>query len=101
MKEKDIILKWRRKGREHSKEVNRQEFLNLMNNVKLFYSEDSQFSVFFCRIIPNIDYIWVDMDRNDEFKIPFIEYELDERRYIVEIPRKHKMIWLIIEEYTK
>ena len=101
MNKETIDLKWVSKGKEYTKEINRKDFYELMNSLKNAFFYDNQVSKFFCEIIPEVDSIFISKDRNEERDIPFIEYEIDGKMDVLEILRHHKIVWSILDGYTK
>ena len=100
MKEK-IILKWIKGSKERFREIDRQSFYDLMNSIKVAFQDDNRVSSFFCDIIPRVEWIKINKDNNESRDIPFIEYGIDDETHILEIRRYHKIIWSILEGYTK
>ena len=101
MKNEPIILKWREKGEDYEKEINRQELFNIMDSIRKGFSDDNAISTAFCESIPDVVTIFINKDRNAEIDTPFIFFECEERKKALDIIRYHKVIWSIIDRYTK
>ena len=102
MKKEAIILKWNKNGKEFSKQIDREKFFNLMCSVKSAFEHDNQVSKFFCEIIPEVEWIKIYKDRNEQIDIPFIEYEVPgQDHHFLEILRHHRIVWSILEGYMK
>ena len=48
-----------------------------------------------------MDVLYIDKDRNNDVETPFVQYSVNEERCILNIKRSHKIIWAILNGYTK
>ena len=101
MRAEPIILKWTEKGKEHIKEINRKEFFDLMRSIKNAFSDDNEISSIFVEIIPNLDLIIINKDRNEDVEIPYVYYkQKSEPQKEIRIRRNyHKIIWSILDYF--
>ena len=82
--------------------INRENFWELMNSIKKNYVNNNEISSQLVELIPNTMGVEIYEDRNKEVDVPFIVVEtFDGEKIIVKIPRKHKIIWGILEEFVK
>lgn len=101
-KEPILIIFLTKGGNKYCKDIDRQKFYDLMNSVKLAFEYDNRISKFFCEIIPEVNWIEIHKERNDQLDVPFIEYNIDGvSHHILEIKRHHKVIWSILDQYAK
>ena len=101
MKEGAIVLKWIKNDKEYFKEIDRKKLFDLMNSIKSAFEHDNQISDFFCGIIPDVTWIRINKDRNEQLDIPFIEYEISGEQKTLDILRHHRIVWAILDGYTK
>lgn len=101
MKNEEIIFIWKGNGKEHIKEIERQEFYELMESIKKSFSDDNEISSKLVEIIPKLVSITINKDRNSQKDIPFISCECDDGSQVIEIKRYHKIIWAILDKYCE
>jgi hypothetical protein len=103
MKTEPIIFKCKANGKKYQKEVNRQKFYGLINALKNGVSNnDNQISTILVGIIPEVDFIMINYDRNDDLQDPIISYQTGEDdEQVIEIKRCHKIIWSILNYYAQ
>lgn len=99
MKTEPIILKWTEKGKEHIKEIDRKEFLNLMEGIKKAFSDDNQISTILVELIPELISISINKDRNEQKDVPSIFCVCERSEKVIDIIRYHKIIWAILNRY--
>jgi hypothetical protein len=103
MKKNPIIIKCKTNGEEYQKEIDREKFFNLINALKNGVSNnDNQISTILVGIIPEVDFIMINYDRNDDLQDPIISYKIGEDvEHVIEIKRHHKIIWDILNYYAQ
>ena len=97
---KELNLEWRKNGKEKTKAIDREKFLNLMDSVKAYYQYDNEFSTKIAKIIPDIEVLRIDFDVNATKEDPFIIYYYvsdPTRGNTLTIKRRHKVVWSILE----
>ena len=97
---KELNLEWRKGGRERTKAIDREKFLDLLNAVKAYYYDDNEFSTKIAKIIPDIDVLRIDFDVNATKEDPFIIYyyaTAPTKANTLIIKRRHKVVWSILE----
>jgi hypothetical protein len=102
MKKNPIIIKCKENGMEYQKEIDREKFFNLISALKNGVSNnDNQISTILVGIIPEVDIIMINRDRNDDLQDPIICCQTGKKEEVVEIKRHHKIIWEILNYYAK
>ena len=82
--------------------INRENFMDLLMSIKKNYSNNNYISSRLVEIIPDTKNIIIYEDRNEEVDIPFIVIEkFDGEKKGLKIPRCHKIIWGILNEFVK
>jgi len=99
MKEEPIILEWIEDGEKNRKEINRQEFLYLMEGIKNAFFDDNQISSMLVELIPNLITISINKDRNEQKDVPSIYCVCEKEERQIDIIRYHKIIWSILNHY--
>ena len=93
-----IELIWNEK-RVSSKEWDRETFMKLMESIKDTFVANNEISKLFIDVIPEVDVITINNDRNRELDVPFITCKLhDGTQKHIRIPRSHHIIWGIFNE---
>ena len=101
MKKEDLILKWKKNGKKYAKEIERKKFFNVMKSIRDAFDGNNEISNIFCQYVPDMDVLYIDKDRNNDVETPFVQYSVNEERCILNIKRSHKIIWAILNGYTK
>ena len=101
MSNKGILLKWKNKGKEYEKEIDRQALLDVMSSIAKAFDNDNQISKKLCEIIPVTEWISINKEMNETREIPFIECMVAGKLEIIKIIRHHKIIWSILDGYTR
>ena len=84
-----------------SKEWNRENFMRLMESIKDTFVANNEISKKFIEIIPEVDLIKIDNDRNRDLDVPFVTAVLSNGgEKHIRIPRSHRLIWEILNECT-
>ena len=99
MKKEPIILEWIEKGEKNKKEINRQEFYDLMEGIKNAFSDDNQISSILVELIPELISISINKDRNEQKDVPSIHCVGETQEREIDIIRYHKIIWAILNRY--
>lgn len=100
MKGEPIIFKWINKGKEYSRELNRDDMFVVFEGLANGFQNDNEISKEMIRkVIPETDIIFVDMDVNSTQDIPFIVYIIDGKEEVLKILRHHKIVWAILDKY--
>ena len=92
-----IELIWN-KERVSSREIDRDNFMRLMESIKDTFVTNNEISKKFVEIIPNVEKIIIDNDRNRDLDVPFVTCKLDGKDKHIRIPRSHRVIWEILNE---
>lgn len=100
MKKGVIILKWKEKGTNYQKEIDKEEMLKLMDAIKNLFYNDNEISSILVNVIPKLVSIEIDKDRNEEREEPMICCVCEDGiEKVIEIKRKyHSIIWGIFDK---
>ncbi|MBR3254845.1 MAG: hypothetical protein IKF97_01255 [Clostridia bacterium] len=91
-----------RKAETLTNNLNRKDFFELMDSIRKNYINNNEISSRFVSIIPKVKSMYINEDRNREMDTPFIGIEMiDGSRTTISIPRYHKIIWGILDEFSK
>ena len=103
MGENEFILLTVVRGEETTtNKLNRKDFFELMESIRRNYINNNEISSRFVRVIPEVKAMYINDIRNKELDTPFIGLEmLDGARTTISIPRHHKIIWGILDEFSK
>ena len=101
MKNDFIIFSWTEGHKQHIKEIDRENFFNVMDSIRKNFVDNNSISTILCGIIPELVAISINKDRNQELDVPFIQIETKDAIDVVKILRHHKIIWSIFNEYCK
>ena len=101
MRKDDLELNWLSKGKGYVKEVDRQAMYDVMDSIAKAFGHDNEISTVLCKVIPDADWIFIDKDLNETKDIPFINCKVNGEVKVIEIIRHHKIIWSILNGYTK
>ena len=88
-------------NKESVKENNRATFLKLMEGIKDQFVDNNEYAKKFVKIIPEVEEIEINIDRNRDCDIPFVTCIIDGESYVVRIPRFHRIMWGILLESSK
>ena len=70
-----------------------------MESVKRAFSDDNEISSILVELIPNLDLILINKDRNNQKDIPSIHCVGEKGEKEIDIRRYHKIIWAILNRY--
>ena len=102
MKKDPIVFEFRENQKTNLKEVDREDFFDIMYSIQKGFSGDNEISTFLCKeVIPDCTSILIDKDRNNQLDRPFIQYKIGDEVKVKEIIRYHKIIWSILDRYCK
>ena len=101
MKKEPIVFEWSEKEVKHSKEIDRQNFLELMESVRKVWDGNNEISTQLVEIIPELTSILINKDRNDQKDIPSIHCVSENGEKEIEIIRHHKIIWSMLDSLCK
>ena len=101
MKKETISLQWIEKEKMYEREISRQDIIDIMKSLKNGFDENNEISKKMCEVLPKTVSIMINKDRNEQLDIPMISLKVGENTYVLEIRRKHKIIWGILNEYCK
>lgn len=101
MRKDNITVKWKDEGKMYQKQIDRIVFSDLMIVLKEQFSDNNEISTKLVKLIPKIDSITINKDRNRDLDIPIISYKIGEKEDVISINRCHKIIWEIFNEMCK
>ncbi|MBO6232593.1 MAG: hypothetical protein J6N78_00775 [Clostridia bacterium] len=80
--------------------VERKKFVELLRAIRDNYTYNNYFSLKLLEVLPYTKIIEIDVDRNRDCDIPFIVcIDFEDRQNVISIPRVHKIIWGVLEEF--
>lgn len=88
-------------GMESTKENNRATFMKLMEGIRDQFVNNNEYAKKFVKVIPEVDTIEINVDRNRDCDIPFVTCIINDESYVIRIPRFHRIIWGILLESSK
>ena len=101
MKTEEITFICKGKGKEVVKGIKRQEFYDLMKSIKNAFSKENEISTKLVELTPSLISITVNAERNEHLDVPCIYCECEEGNVQIEIMRRHKIIWSILNKYCE
>ena len=108
MKNTKIIFRCIEKGRMRENEVNREDVLTVFEGLVNGFHDDNTVSKELIEYIPDADVVVVNKDINNSKDIPFIaiiskddQSEKEDVRKIINIMRRHTIVWSIINKYCE
>lgn len=82
--------------------VRRDKLFSLMEGIRVNFSDNNEVSTRLVELIPKVSEIIINEVRNPQLDVPFVRLVmLDGKSKVVRIPRCHKIIWAIFDEFTK
>lgn len=96
-----ILLEWVEKNQTHQKQINRQDFYDIMNSIRKGFYDDNEISTIFVGIIPDLVFLSINKDRNSQKEDPFVYCKTTKEEKTITIKRYHKIIWSILDRYTQ
>lgn len=95
MEQNIIILKWKDKGCDYKKEIEKDLLINYMESTRKLFYNDNKISTILVEWLPGVVSIIIDKDRNEQIDMPFICLELEDgKKKCIDIHRHyHSMIW--------
>ena len=97
-----FILKWTDKDSTiGQRNINRDDFLNLMHQIKENFINNNVYATKFVQIVPDLKELKINYKRNQDMDIPFVTCVTRAGEEVLSIPRVNKIIWGILEEYSK
>ena len=108
MKNTDIVFRCIEKGKMRENKVNREDLLTVFEGLVKGFHDDNAISKELVKFIPGVDVIVVNKDINSTKDIPFIallgkdeKAQKEDVRYIINIMRRHTIVWSIINKYCE
>lgn len=80
------------------KKIDREKFMRLMESIKDTFVTNNEISKKFVEIIPKVEKIIIDNDRNRDLDVPFVTCKFFGEEKHIRIPRSHRVIWEILNE---
>lgn len=101
MKDTAIIYAWKENGKEHQKEISREDFYAMFDGLAKGFEKigDNEISKKLIEIIPEADKIFINKDINETQDIPSIAYSTNGDEQLVKIMRRHEIVWSILNKY--
>lgn len=101
MKETSIIFSWKENGKDYQKEISREHFYAMFDGLEKGFKElkDNEISKKMCKVIPEVDKIFINKDHNETQDIPFVICYINNTMDIIKIMRRHKIVWSILDKY--
>lgn len=94
-----IILRWVRKSKKYSKEMEKNEMLVVFEGLAKGFSDDNEMSVKLIDIIKKADILSLNKDIMQSQDTPFIAYNIGGVADILRIRRRHKIVWSILDRF--
>ena len=101
MKNAAIIYEWTENGKEHQKEVCREDFYAMFDGLARGFEKigDNEISKKLIKIIPEVDKLSINIDMNETQDVPSIVYWTNGDRQLLKIMRRHEIVWGILNKY--
>jgi len=103
MKQNIIVLQWKEKGKEFTRNISKEELINLMISIKTVFYSDNEISSIMVNTLPKVNRIEINKDRNEQLDMPFICCICDDgEKELVKINRAHhSIIWGIFNKLCR
>ena len=101
MKDTAIIYEWIENGKEHQKEISREDFYAMFDGLAKGFEKlrDNEISKKLIKIIPEVDKIFINKDNNETQDVPSIAYCTNGDRKLLKIMRRHEIVWSMLNKY--
>lgn len=101
MKNTEIIIEWVENSKMYEKSVDRNDMYVIFDGLAKGYAKpkDNEISKKLLKIIPEVDKIFINKDRNKSCDVPFIAYHIGEEMNVIAIRRYHEIVWSILRKY--
>ena len=101
MKDTAIIYEWIENGKEHQKEISREDFYAMFDGLTKGFEKlgDNEISKKLIKIIPEVDKIFINKDNNETQDVPSIAYYTNGDRKLLKIMRRHEIVWSMLNKY--
>lgn len=101
MSNNDLKLTYTKNGRIYEKMIDRQKLTKDMLGLYKGFDENNMISSIFLEVLPTLQELIINLDRNQEIDIPFVRFITPTGEQSLEIRRFHKYIWYTLNYYIE
>lgn len=101
MKSSNIVFRWRERGADYQRLLNRKEVFGYFDKLAKEYPDDNEISLKLLGILPEMDKFFIDKDTNDTREVPMVEYMINGKYDALKIMRCHKKVWGQLDKYCR
>ena len=99
---REISVKWKNKNEIRSRRWKLDHLYETMKGYQKGFPDDNQYASIFVKLLPQINQVFIDYDRNEDLQVPEIHYaKINYERGTVPVPRTHTLIWDTWEKITE